>query len=95
VRVAIHVRPGSSRTQVGGEHDDALVVRVAEPADAGRATRAALKAVADALDLPARSVTLVSGARSRRKVLELDVASPDVAGVRTALRGLLASGRPA
>lgn len=62
---------------MGGEHDGALVVRVAEPADRGRATAAALAAVADALGLPARSVTLVRGATSRRKLLDVD---PEPAG---------------
>jgi uncharacterized protein len=67
MRLEIHVRPGASTTIVGGEHDGALVVRVVESADEGRATKAALKAVAKALGLPRRSVTLVRGATSRRK----------------------------
>ena len=56
---------------VGGEHSDALVVRVVEPADRGRATAAALKAVADAVTVPRRCVSLESGATSRRKVIEI------------------------
>jgi uncharacterized protein len=87
VQVEIHVRPGASRACVGGEHDGALLVRVAEPADRGRATAAALRAVADALEVPRRSVTLVRGATSRRKVVEVDVARGD----RVALEARLAS----
>lgn len=71
MRLEIHVRPGASRTGVGGAHDRALVVRVAEPADAGKATAAALRAVADALDVPRRSVTLVRGATTRRKLVHV------------------------
>ena len=56
---------------VGDEHSGALVVSVVEPAGRGRATAAALKAVADALTVPRRCVTLVSGATSRRKVIEI------------------------
>jgi uncharacterized protein YggU (UPF0235/DUF167 family) len=73
MRLEIHVRPSSSRTEVGGRHDGALLVRVAAPADRGAATEAALHAVADALGLARRSVTLVRGARSRRKLIEIDV----------------------
>jgi uncharacterized protein YggU (UPF0235/DUF167 family) len=96
VRVAIHVRPGSSRTAVGGEYGDALVVRVVEPADAGRANRAALVAIAAALGVPRRAVTLVSGATARRKIIEIDAAPETATAVRTRLRNLLAtrSGRP-
>ncbi len=71
MRLEIHVRPGASRTGVGGAHDGALLVRVTEPAHAGKATAAALKAVADALEVPPRSVTLVRGATTRRKLIEV------------------------
>lgn len=63
---------------MGGRYgDDTLVVAVQAPAVDGRATAAALKALADALGVPARDVTLVSGATSRTKVVEV----PDSAAV--------------
>lgn len=65
----VRVRPGASRTTVGGAYGDALVVRVQERAVDGRATEAALRAVAAALDVPRRAVRLVSGPTSRDKVL--------------------------
>ncbi len=69
---------------VGGEHDDALVVAVTARAVDGKATEAALRAVADALGVPRRDVSLVSGATSRRKVVEVpgDVAE-QVAALRS------------
>lgn len=72
MRLEIYVRPGTSKTAVGGEYDGLLVVHVVEPADAGRATAAALRSVAAALDVPRRSVRLLRGATSRRKLLEID-----------------------
>jgi hypothetical protein len=77
VRVTIRVRPGAGRTQVGGEHAGALLVRVTAPAVDGRATEAALAAVAGAFGVRRRAVTLVSGATSRTKVV--DVAGADQA----------------
>ncbi|MGO9560240.1 MAG: DUF167 domain-containing protein [Acidimicrobiales bacterium] len=88
MRVAIHVRPGASRTSVGGEHDGALVVRVVEPADGGRATNAALRAVADALAVPRRSVTLVRGATSRRKLIDIESTPPMDESVKLAMARL-------
>ena len=73
MRVEIHVRPNASSTAVGGAYDKALVVRVVEAAEGGRATVAALGAVARALGIPNRSVTLVRGASSRRKLIDIDV----------------------
>jgi uncharacterized protein len=76
LRVAIRVRPGSSRTVVGGAHDGALVVRVSARAVDGNATEAALAAVADAVGVRRRDVRLVSGATSRTKLVDLEGADP-------------------
>jgi uncharacterized protein YggU (UPF0235/DUF167 family) len=66
---------------VGGRYgDDTLVVAVQAPAVDGRATQAALKALAEALGCRLADVTLVSGATSRTKVIEV----PDTAGIRVA-----------
>ncbi|HKD87221.1 MAG TPA: DUF167 domain-containing protein [Streptosporangiaceae bacterium] len=71
MRVTIRVRPGSARPGVGGEHDGALVVRVSARAIDGKATAAALAAVAAAFGVRQHAVSLVSGATSRTKVVEV------------------------
>ena len=88
MHVEILVRPSASEAAVGGEHDGALIVRVVEPADAGRATDAALRAVAKAIAVPSGSVSLVRGATSRRKLIEIDVASDQSNAVALALQRL-------
>lgn len=65
----IWVRPGSSRTKVGGWHAGSLTVAVTAKAVDGAATDAALAAVARALGLARRQVWLVRGARARQKSL--------------------------
>ena len=70
--MAIRVRPGASRTRVGGLHGDRLVVAVQARAVDGAATEAALGALADVLGVRRRQVSLVSGATSRDKVVEVD-----------------------
>ena len=93
MRVEIHVRPGASTTVVGGAYDGALVVRVVEPATGGRATDAALSAVARAVGVSHRSVTLVKGATSRKKLIEIDVEGKDGTPVCLALKRLRQAGR--
>ncbi len=87
VRRSVHVRPRSSRPAVGGDHDGALVVAVAEPAEGGRANRAVVRALAAALGLPARSVRIAAGPTSRRKLVELDGDSAVLAARWEELRG--------
>jgi uncharacterized protein YggU (UPF0235/DUF167 family) len=71
VRITIRVRPGSPRPGVGGDHDGALVVRVGQRAVDGKATAAALAALAAAFGVRPREVTLVTGAASRTKIVDV------------------------
>ena len=75
-RVSIRVKPGSARERVGGSYGNgALVVAVSARAVDGKATEAALSAVASAFGVRRADLTLVSGRTSRDKVVE--IAGPD------------------
>lgn len=73
--IAVRVKPGASRPQVGGRYDGplgpALVVAVHAPPVDGRATTQALRAVAKALGLRPSALTLRSGAASRDKLFSV------------------------
>jgi uncharacterized protein len=81
--VTVRVKPGSSRTRVGGRYDGpqgpALVVAVHAPPVDGRATDAAIAALADALGVRRAALSLRSGAVSRDKIIAVTDAPPDLA----------------
>ncbi|WP_120316107.1 DUF167 domain-containing protein [Catellatospora citrea] len=87
--VAVRVKPGAGRTRVGGAypgpHGIALIVAVQAPAVDGRATEAARRALADALSLPAASVSLRTGLASRDKLFLIETPPADLAARLTAL----------
>ena len=60
-----------------GRHGEAWKIRVAAPADGGRANHAVVRLVADTLGVPRASVSLVSGHAARDKVVELTGLTPD------------------
>jgi len=95
MRVTIRVRPGSARPGVGGEHDGALVVRVSAQAVDGKATEAALAAVAGSFGVRRSAVRLVSGASSRTKIIDIDAADPRVLASLLAAPGRLCPWRDA
>jgi uncharacterized protein YggU (UPF0235/DUF167 family) len=72
VRITVWVRPGSARPGVGGSRDGALIVRVSARAVGGQATEAALAAVAGAFGVRRRAVSLIAGAASRTKIVEVE-----------------------
>lgn len=80
MRLTIRVHPGSRSPGVGGSYAGALVVRVRERAVDGRATDAALAALAAALGVPRRTVILVSGLTSRTKTVDVPDAAAPTAG---------------
>jgi uncharacterized protein YggU (UPF0235/DUF167 family) len=78
MRITIRVHPGSARPGIGGEHAGALIVRVSARAVNGKATEAALAALADAFGVRRHAVTLVTGASSRTKIVDVTDADPAV-----------------
>jgi len=70
-RLRLRVSPGARSAEVIGRHGEAWKVRVAAPAEAGRANEAVVRLLADALSLPRDAVTLVSGHGARDKVVQL------------------------
>lgn len=80
--ITIRVHPGASRARVGPlatAPEPGLGVWVTQRAVDGKATEAALAAVADALGVRRRTVRLVSGARSRVKLIEVSDPPADLA----------------
>lgn len=65
--LAIQAQPGAKRTEVAGLHGDALKIRVAAPALEDRANDALIEFLAERFGVPKRSVTLLSGHKSREK----------------------------
>ena len=78
MRITIRVRPGSARSGVGGGHAGALIVRVSARAVGGKATEAALAAVAAAFGVRRDAVTLVAGASGRTKIVDVADGDPGI-----------------
>jgi uncharacterized protein (TIGR00251 family) len=70
-RLRLRVSPGASSNAIVGRHGDSWKVRVTAPPEDGKANDAVLRLLAERLELPAGSVTLVSGPSRRDKIVEL------------------------
>ena len=69
--IAVKVVPNSSRTALAGFLGDALKVKIAQPAESGKANRALLAFLAEAFDVPSACITLVSGESQARKTIRI------------------------
>ncbi len=71
-RLVLRVIPNARRTEVVGMYGDAVKIKIQSPATEGKANAALLELLAGELDLPPRSVRIVSGEKSRDKLIEID-----------------------
>ena len=87
VVLTLAIQPKASRTEVVGEHGDALKIRIAAPPVDGAANDTLLEFLAKTLRVSRRDICLVRGAAGRRKIVEIVGVDPvAVARVLTAAR---------
>jgi uncharacterized protein len=80
VELTVRVIPRARKTEISGERDGALVVRVAAPPVEGAANDALVEFFSSALRLPRRAIRIVSGDRGRQK--RIAIAGVTVGAVR-------------
>ena len=67
ITLSVRVVPRASRTEVAGEHEGALRVRVAAPPVGGAANEELARFIAKSLKVAAREVEIVGGHASKSK----------------------------
>ena len=70
--ISVKVVPGASRDRVVGRYGEAVKVQVSAPAEGGKANKAVLVLLAEALGVRPSAVRLVRGQSQSRKVIEVD-----------------------
>ena len=71
VILTVRVIPRAAKPGVAGTRDDALLVRLSAPPVEGAANAELIEVLALRLNISQRRISLVSGARSRRKRLRI------------------------
>jgi hypothetical protein len=70
VKIQVKVKPNSKTEEVSQERDS-FVVKVKEPPKEGRANQAVIKLLAEYFSVPQSQVRILSGFKSRNKVIEV------------------------
>lgn len=81
------VQPRAKRSRISGRLGDEWKLEITAPPVDGKANQAVVEFFAEALHLPRAAVTIVSGERSRHKVLEIaGIEEADIAGLENRTR---------
>jgi len=70
VKIRVKIKP-NSRTEELSQEGDSFIVKVREPPRQGRANQAVIKLLAQHFGVPQSRVRIISGLRSRNKVIEV------------------------
>jgi uncharacterized protein (TIGR00251 family) len=68
----LRVVPNARRSEVVGVHGEAIKVKVQAPAVEGKANEALREFLAERLDVPAGAVEIISGGKSRDKMVAVE-----------------------
>lgn len=71
VTIKVRVQPRAPRTEIVGEHDGAIKLRIAAPPVDGKANEECRRYLAKLLKVSATSVEIISGESSRDKVIRV------------------------
>jgi uncharacterized protein len=71
ITLLLYVQPGAKKTEVSGEFDDRIRVRLKAPPVDGKANEALCEFLAEAFDVKRSQVILKLGEKSRYKTLEI------------------------
>ena len=71
MKIQVKVKPNSKTDEVSRE-GDSFIVKVKEPPKEGKANQAVIKLLAEHFSVPQNQVKILSGFRSRNKVIEVE-----------------------
>jgi uncharacterized protein (TIGR00251 family) len=84
--LSVRVIPRAAKSGLAGTRGDAWLVRLNAPPVEGAANKELIAVIAAALDVPVRSVSIVTGEHSRQKRVRVAGIDADTAAARLARR---------
>jgi uncharacterized protein (TIGR00251 family) len=71
IRITVQIIPNAKKSEIIGLLDDALKLRLQAQPIEGKANEALIRYIADILEVPKSTVSIVHGQTSRRKIVEI------------------------
>ena len=78
MNLSVYIQPGAKKTEISGEHDGKLKIRVCAPPVEGAANEALVKFISKTLGTSKSKVRIISGEKSRHKTLQIDMDECDI-----------------
>lgn len=82
---SLKVVPGSSKTALAGIFDGMLKIKIAAPAEKGKANSCLIDFLAKKLDIKKKNISIISGKTSHLKKIKISQTSPEYISEKLAL----------
>ena len=69
----LYIQPGASQSELAGEHDERLKVKIKAPPRDGEANECLIKFFSEVLEISKREIHLIAGESSRQKTLLVEL----------------------
>lgn len=79
IEIRIYVQPRSSKNEIAGVHDNAIKIKITSPPLDGAANLLLIKFLSKKLGVSKSRISLISGGKSRNKVVNIEGLSKDEA----------------
>jgi len=73
MKISVRVKPNSKEEKIEKVNDSEFVLRVKEVAKEGKANEAVKKCLSEYFRIPRSSVTIITGHKSKNKIIGLDI----------------------
>jgi uncharacterized protein (TIGR00251 family) len=74
----LYIQPGASKSELAGEHNDKLKVKIKAPPRDGEANSCLIEFLSECLGVPKRKVHLLQGESSRQKLVLVELTPEEV-----------------
>ena len=78
MKLSVYVQPGAKKTEISGMHDGKIKIRVCAPPVEGAANEVLVKFLSKQLKISKSGIKIISGEKSRHKIVEIDMDTSDV-----------------
>jgi hypothetical protein len=71
VEISLYIQPGASKTEIIGEHNGCLKIKIKAPPVDGKANAEVIEFLSDKLGIPKRQIEFLTGDKSREKKIRI------------------------
>ncbi|QIV93851.1 DUF167 domain-containing protein [Allofrancisella frigidaquae] len=72
-KISVYIQPNSSKSEVCGEHNGSLKIKISSPAVDGKANKAVIDFLSKHFNVKKKDIAIVKGITSRHKIISLNV----------------------